>query len=340
MQPVLRPSSAHRWAGQGCTQSTLHVDDGPRSRAAAEGTRLHNLAASVLCGDNTIDDLTDEDRAVLTVYLQHARGADYVEQKVAARVGPYLLAGTPDAVRVKAGHAEIIDLKTGWGIVEVPKNWQLICYALAWADRDPTIERYTLTIVQPRPWHPEGSVRSWDVTTREITRDYAPRIADAMASAYVSPRYRTGPACKYCPAIRSCSALRDETLADADHAGYRAQLPDDHLAAEIEALEAAASRIGLRLDALRESAIGRLRRGERIRGLTLRQDRGRLKWDVDDPAAIIEMLTGQRPEKKVCLTPKQAIDSGVPDTVISGLASRKPGKIELRHTHKESNPFK
>lgn len=330
----MRPSSAHRWVGSGCTESARHTD-GRTSRAAEEGTRLHDLAARVLDKEDSfgLGDLSEDDAAIVQPYVATLEGASplYVELHRHRDVGPYRLQGTPDAVDVGREYLTVTDLKTGWGIVSAEENWQLLCYAWMWEPAVPWIQKFRLRIVQPRPWHRDGPVREWTLTRAQL-EEYGKRISAAVTGVHVSPQYAAGPGCKYCPRAATCPELRQTSLTDVDHyADGSADLPDDAIAGELAALRAAAKRIELRADALEEHAIAKIKRGANIRGLATYQEMGRLNWDVPDDKALdlIETFTGRDLTKKSAPTPTQALKAGIPGDIIEHLASRKPGKLKL-----------
>jgi len=340
--PIVRPSSAFRWAGAGCTQSTLATDDRV-SRSAAEGNRLHDLAANVIRGDAALDDISPSDRAVIepytSLFTNTARGCLFVEKRVDATIGPYSFGGTPDAVAIERDAIEITDLKTGFGIVEVFENWQLLSYAMIWAAQWTAHNRFVLRIVQPRVWHSDGPVREW-VVTREQVESYGRKIRQAVMQAHMGPRYvASASGCRYCPRRATCPALRSAALHDADAAGFDGEIPDAALRGELDTLREAQKRLALRVDALEEHVIGRIMRGEKIPGVSLHEKQGRLSWNVDDTEAlnVIRILTGRDITKKSAPTPTQAIKLGIPKNVIDGLAARKPGRLEVSTENK--SPF-
>lgn len=323
----------------------MSLSDGLRSSPgplAEEGARLHRLAAAVLMGDVALDDLTAEDREIIEPYVTYAEQWDsrVVESclnvvfclPVGEQRG-YELQGTPDLVAYDDERIVVVDFKTGWRPVEVHENWQLLCYATLLR---PTPAEITLAVVQPRPWHPDGPVREWTITAAQLEK-YAAVIFDAVRRVHEDAVLRTGPWCRYCPALPHCPAVRDVTLADVDHSGIeRVEIPDDFLAKELEVLRSAQERLGLRVAALEEIVTAKLLSGVPIRGVSLEQKVGRLTWSHEDKAVLAAILgmTGRGIGKTVAPTPTQAIKSGVPEQVVHALAKRKPGKLVVStHSH-------
>jgi hypothetical protein len=334
-----RPSTAHRWIGAGCTGS-IRLSQGYPDTAgpwAEEGTRLHELAAQWLRAEfNTYEhpmpDLADEDREIIEPYvrdvLAYAWRPTYIEQEVSHVFGGHLLKGTPDAYVVTDKEIVVWDLKTGWSLVEAQENWQLICYAAMLQTHPP--KDIHLRIVQPRPYHPDGRVRSWRISGTQFLK-YRYRIAKALKDVYERERLRVGPSCRYCPAIASCPAIRDVTLRDVDYTGTsdEVHLPDTEIARELAQLRAARDRMSLRVAALEETIAARIKGGTSIRGATLTERRGRLAWryDDDEVLAALSILTGIDHAKRVPPTPQQLLKAGLSEQLIATLAARKPGKL-------------
>ncbi|GAF99507.1 unnamed protein product, partial [marine sediment metagenome] len=117
----------------------------------------------------------------------------------------------------------VTDYKNGQGIVVEPEwNTQLLTYALGamytiWMQQTPTtrhamgvhkmIETVHLTIVQPRAWHPESTVRTWTVAAMDVLHwglhVFKPA---ALATEDSNALLRVGAHCKktFCPAIAIC----------------------------------------------------------------------------------------------------------------------------------------
>lgn len=105
------------------------------------------------------------------------------------------------------------DFKYGKGVVvEVDENPQLFTYGSGVAQRyhNRQIKGMTLYIVQPRAYHPDGHIRSWDadlVTLMEF-EDTLAKAATAT-EAEDAPRI-PGHWCNFCPALPVCPEARDK----------------------------------------------------------------------------------------------------------------------------------
>lgn len=301
---------------------------------------MHDVAAGVLRGVAALDP-SSEDGKILQPYVldvQQARAEAgkgstlYVESEAFWIAHPQLR-GTPDAALVDptAKRITIWDLKTGWRPVEAFENWQLVCYAIMLAEGRAgwTLD---LRIVQPKPYHVAGPVRSWVLTVTEL-QPYRQRVELMLAEAIrvQGANARAGAHCLYCEALTDCPAARDVTLGAADHwTNETHELPDDQIARELELLRDTAKIVGLRVAAIEETIKARVRSGRAIAGAVLRESSGgRMTWSRDDATVIatIAALTGINVGRTVPPTPKQAIDAGVPADLVKSIAERKPGKL-------------
>jgi hypothetical protein len=224
----LGASSSHRWSA--CPGSVKLCENIPnRSSAyAEEGTKAHELAASILLEGWPLG-VNEETSENLLVYVNYigkllSEGSPHTELLVEHRfdlssVYPGMF-GTADAVvfnRVTK-HLHVIDLKYGAGYaVEVADNMQLKYYALGalmtcgFAAR--TVE---LVIVQPRCPHPDGPIRSFTMPAVELL-DYASDLVKfAKATEDGKAPLVPGGHCRFCPASGICPALHSKALKAAE----------------------------------------------------------------------------------------------------------------------------
>jgi len=121
--------------------------------------------------------------------------------------------GTNDASLYKPfDFIHIWDYKHGKGtVVEVEYNKQLMYYALgALKDKD-DVERIITTIVQPRAYHPKGTIRTFEYTREQLMIFEAEMIEKIADTKKPDAPLKSGTHCKFCPAIGDCSAVRAET---------------------------------------------------------------------------------------------------------------------------------
>lgn len=302
------------------------------SAAAAEGTVAHELAEMVL-RDNLATCIQVHHRspahakrypAEMCGYVQEyvdevrriTAGADLVEYEtrlsLAALKPAAPIEGTADvcAVWAKKRHIDIVDLKYGKGVVvETHDNPQLLTYAAMALLRAEAqmpgvvIETVTITIVQPRAPHFDGTSRSVTYSVLSDVDPFIDQLLDAAAEAMkpdADKRLKVGDHCRWCKAHATCPAQRavageiaqqefemldpttplpDPASLDTDDIG-RILLKASHLSAWVKALD-------------KELCL-RIREGQPCATHKFVQSRGRRQW-VDDPIVIdmLEQITGQ-----------------------------------------------
>jgi hypothetical protein len=235
------------------------------------------------------------------------------------------------------GELHIWDLKYGWIVVEAVNNWQLMCYAIGglafmanhWGRTVAEIaQRITvvLHIGQPRPYHVEGPIRSWRVPASELLAKYLPTLQDSACKALgPTPECVTGPHCKNCLGRHACVAaqrLGQYAIEISSHS-VPCELSPEALSLEYTALLRAQEALKLRITGLETQALAIIGKGGHVPGYTTENGAGRRTWDR--PALeIIEIgrLLGHDLAKAPdALTPAQARDRKIPDSVIKGLSS-------------------
>lgn len=332
-----RPSSAHRWVGGGCTGSIASMAAMPRppdTRAASEGTRLHDLAASMLLGRYNRTACDQADWEIIGPYVEHVealhqkyRGTLHVEETLRH---PVFGSGTPDAVIRAPQRLIIIDLKTGWRPVEAIRNWQLLMYAcMLEPPQGTTVE---LCIVQQPPYHPDGPIRTWTVEPDLVLFDTL--IRKAISEINEAPKLVATPSnCLYCSAVTNCDAARNASLGGMDMALSRTgPLPAEALRTELITMRNVVKLSQQRLVALEAEAEARMRGGEMVPGCAMQTGRrGAREWDADaDKVRAVCAMVGQDAAAPQALqTPAQMIKAGVPEALVDSVTKRKPSKMSI-----------
>ena len=297
------PSSMERWLNcPGAWGLGLRMLESPESEYSIEGTRLHDVAASFLKVGRPPDVVTlkaSPDHAFLVPYLEHALQliglADtfYIEETFHHPTMPDLLFGTADLVTVTKDWLDIVDLKTGAGIMVSPEeNEQLLTYAgmvyLTLAKmgnkRGKLPSRVRLTIVQPPDT--EHPVKTWETTIAHVLYHMG-AVEDAIRKAIQgATELRPGEWCRFCRAKAACPALRGDVIEALGTAETPAMMPRASLAQWLDR----ADRLMVWMDGLREYAhtyaSEMLAQGrEGIPGWELRPKRATRQWD-DEEAVI------------------------------------------------------
>jgi hypothetical protein len=329
---VLSPSSAVRWMN--CPGSVrLAPDSGKSSRASAEGSVAHEIAAacleqqldasawvgSELSHDGFTFEITQEMADDIQRYVDEARQAIsahtfLVEQRVPIGhiTGEEGAEGTADLIIFRDDEIEIRDLKFGRGVeVEATENPQLIMYALGALKKfEPMlgdIKHVRCTIHQPRLAGPKE-----EVYTLDELDFYTADISRAARATYEpdAPLNPTNDGCKFCPAKATCPKLREETLKTVgEDFDDLSQCSVDTLADDLSRVE----RVEAWCKAVRAEVERRLINGIPVPGWKLIAGRRSPKAWVDESVAIkhLEALIGPDAWERSLISPTKAAKMGV-----------------------------
>lgn len=208
---------------------------------AAEGTAAHALGETCLMNDADPDEymgqvmgkFTHSDGSIedfkvdgdmvdaVQVYVDHCRPLIGDFTKIERKLDlPFLgpdeesstgsVRGTADFISLKDGILHVVDYKHGRGVpVDVIGNIQGLSYGIGAANSYDNLDWHTLriTIVQPRAFHPGGSVRSWDVSREELL-DWKMDFSEAALRTFEkNPPLSAGEHCRFCKAIFHCMGI-------------------------------------------------------------------------------------------------------------------------------------
>jgi hypothetical protein len=331
------------------------------TKYSAEGTLAHSVAESaILAGLDpdhvlgrtfTIDGFTftpDQDFvdfvSVYSTYVQGLRALGY-HVALETRVSPMawwvgksdlglLLFGTADCIAYhpQLKRLAIVDLKFGYGLVEVGDNPQLLYYAAG--ALDPAVlqalaarfkikgaldvDQVDTVIIQPRAPHPDGVVRRHEYTPDFVRTWAATTLYEGVEKAVNDngKTFAAGHHCKFCPALAHCDAhdrfqstlARDAFAALPLHnlpmtaPGVPAPLvglPDVHISsAKLADLLDRLAILGPYKNALEQLAEDRLKAGEDVPGYKIVGRRARRAWNDDEQAILAELVRhGVDPDK-------------------------------------------
>jgi hypothetical protein len=202
----------------------------------------------------------------------------------------------------------IDDYKYGWSIVEPELNWTLISHAIAMIHEQH--ETVILRIFQPRPWHPDGPIRQWTLTSKQLM-EYRRRIVAALANPV--DELVTGPQCHRCPTIVKCPAARMASMNAIDTVShtYEDEIPNDALSVELDNLDRAAKILKSRQEALTDMATSRIREGGMIPNYMIKQQMANRSWSPDITPEFLQTMTGVDVSKVGMVTPAEAERRGV-----------------------------
>jgi len=279
------PSSATRWLKcQGSFALGLQLPEPPEGPYATEGTRLHDVAAAYLRRHATPRPEVG-DQEFLKPYLDHCEAlkprCNRYEIELRQEFSQ-LLFGTPDFVAIGPDWLEIVDLKTGAGImVEPEENDQLLCYAFMVLNQrkswQPKVVR--LTIVQPTD--EDRPVKTWNTSVKHVMAWGARAQAAMQAAIEGSVQLEPGDHCRFCKAKPVCPKLAGHVV-EALPVVVR-ELRPDRLGYWLEK----ADLMQQWLDSLREVAHDLACSGHPIPGWELKPKRAVRSWADEEKVAEI-----------------------------------------------------
>ena len=318
--------NASHWAASEILEHLKAGSDASLDHVASlKGQKAPN---GIILTDEHIDNAREYINDIVTTVL--ARGLSlsqlHIEEKVHASSVHSESWGTVDCWVYDPIKREVIiwDYKYGFGLVEVFENWQAINYAIGVIDglRIPDRElAVTMRIAQPRPYHPDGSIREWRVQAVEL-RPYANKLHHAAALALSgTPTITSGDHCKYCRARHGCGSAAKAALAAMDYTGEAriTELPPEAIGLELAMLQRASKAIESRLSGLEAQAISMLMSGKLIQGYGLEPGKGRKTWNK--PAGEVfflgKMLGIDLKRKDEPITPTQGLKAGLSKELIA-----------------------
>lgn len=299
----VRPSAASTWskcvgyATLSASISAIPTDEAD-NEVRDDGIACHWLAAEIFEGRlATVGsfapngrELTQEMFDACEDYVDHLRALPFnvtVEQMLpVSSFIPGCCDGTPDAIGyfIEELLVDVHDLKFGFRPVEVWENLQLLIYAYTKAmmlrSRGFPVERLRLNIHQPRIPHPDGTVRTWNVTLAEVEPIVAMLKQRAMANYGPDPQCTPGDHCRDCESAHGCRALQAAAgrAAEISYSATPFELTDGELAYELANLMLAQKVLESRITGLSTQAEHSLRRGHLVPGFAMEPSATRLRW--------------------------------------------------------------
>lgn len=306
----LGASSYDRWGKSlgGCPGS-VRLSEGVKKTTsvyAEAGTKAHEVAYLMLSGKPYAELEDPEEQAAVEQYVEYVEGVGGHPPQITRKLEQRFdlceyypgLFGTADCVfyypHVKK--LVVIDYKHGAGIpVEVEENPQLMYYGLGALNAlKVPVETVKLVIVQPRCFHKDGPIRSWETDVIRMLDFVADLIEDAKATEDPNAELVTGDHCRWCPAQASCPALSEKALILAKQTFTPADSYDPQkLATTLAALNAIESWAkSVREFAYREALHGRVPPGWK-----LVEKRATRKWKPEVDPDYINAKIGLKPHE-------------------------------------------
>ena len=347
----LAPSGAYRWATGGCyvapRMASLYPED-EESEASREGTAAHWALSEMLegvivaAGDIAPNGVTvDQDMIenALDVVRSLSGRNLRVEEKVTIATVHQDCWGTPDIVEIDIPRKQlrVWDYKYGNRYVEVFQNPQLMLYAIGVLECNDITDWHgwdiTLTIIQPRCYHPEGTWRRWDLKGETLDVWATKFTAAAILTSDPDAAAKTGDHCRNCPGLLHCQpALQSGMSAiEVSFTSRPIDLTPQQLGVTLHWLLEAQGRIKMLVDATEEESLKLLREGTDIPLFRADYSRGRERWtkDATEVFALGDLLGVNLRKPQEPITPAQARKAGLDSTVVAGYSEKPQGSLTL-----------
>lgn len=359
----LPPSAAHRWGPGGCPASAGleatypdHEDSPARREGDAYGWYVAQTIAGVPlsvgtlapngqpltqemvdCAADVLRDIRDTQRTV-----PHAVTRLEEPMDASATVHP-ANKGRPDVYILDDVNRRLHlwENKFGHRYVDAFENWQCLDYAAMIFEcngvqpQDWPAWSITVTIAQPRNYHPDGTLREWFFTGAQLVA-YVDRLAIAAALAQGErPAMATGDHCRDCSARHVCPALERASmrLVDMSYHGLPVELPPAALGLELRIIRDAIKRLGARAEGLEAAALAKAKSGVDIPHWRAEYSMGRERWrdevSTDDVLLLGDMYGVDLRQPVKAITPAQAKKAGVDPAAIEGFAHKPRGAMTL-----------
>ena len=348
----IAPSGAPQWAiCAGSLQLQEQFPETERSEAAEEGEASHWVGESVLSAVNSLSAVllvgqiapngvvvTDKMIEAADVYIEDISETTGVrdlqlETRITAPRIHELCWGTCDCwwFDPTTNTLHVWDYKYGWGLVEAYENWQVLCYVIGLIDmligRGLVEQAITvdMRVVQPRPYHSDGPIRSWKVNAVEL-RPYANILFNKAGEALgPDPTTRVGEHCKNCTARHACLTSQRAAGVAMDIAGQATPhiLSPEALGSELVLLKRAYDAIKNRLTGYEAQALGLLKGGMFVPGWACEEGKGNVAWGkpVGEVIALGELYGKDLRKPEATITPGQAEKQGIPAELIAAYST-------------------
>lgn len=309
----------------------------PDDSVTQEGNAAHWLIEQVFTGAFSAEELIDR-KAPNGVYIT-ADMVEYVEGYLRDIADPagnievdtsycdegWEIRGRADYTRFKTTSLSVYDFKYGWKIVEPEMNWTLISHAIGWVSRNgdaaQNITHIIFKIYQPRPFHPDGSVREWVISCDELMQHW-----QTLRSALENPSdiCQTSENCYKCPSRSQCPGLQIASMnaIDVAHRAFDSEIDNERLSWMLDNIKRAQDVLKQSQDAYEDLALHRLKAGQKIPEYTMQSGLGKTRWNDGITSDIITALTGVDVTKRDIITPAQAKKAGVPESVVESYTTR------------------
>lgn len=356
----LPPSSAARRLV--CPGSRALEEKYPReeSESSREGRAAHWVAFELLQNGviSEVDDITPDGDFVTQEMIDGAEVYADIINKIKYSASSKTQIYFEERVNISSIHKEcwgtcdcyiydpeeqelyVIDYKFGHKEIDAFENYQLIEYTAGILDKiNKYISLVSLNIVQPRNFGKNGTHNKWETTPQKLQSYFNALRASETAALSSNAQCTPSPECTFCSARHACIALQQSasTIADVISNNQPLELTPQAVGSELRFLKKAQKELDARITGLEEHAVALITSGKSVPYFSLEQGKGRDKWTASiDDLKTLEELFDCKIVKEQLITPKQAIDSGIPEEVIKQYYDSPRGSFKLTEmTEKE-----
>lgn len=312
----------------------------PSTEQTDEGNAAHWLCEQVYHGANAEDLIgqTAPNGLYITAdmveycreYLQFINSGNcVVEINTSHSDDGWEIRGRADCIKHVNNELTIADLKYGWRIVEPENNWTLISHAIAYC-RKHNIQPTTIVfrIFQPRPFHPQGTVREWTIDYIELMSLYQ-ELSEVLS--HPSSTVCSGSQCYKCQCLSQCPAAQIAAMNAIDVAeiAFDSEIENERLTWMLSNLKRAQEIIKQSYDAYEDLALHRLKDGGTLKGYSIQQALGQTTWNDGITSDVVKMMSGVDVRVDKIMTPAQAKKAGVPEELIKSMTHRPDNGFKL-----------
>lgn len=312
----------------------------PSTEQTDEGNAAHWLCEQVYHGANAEDLIgqTAPNGLYITAdmveycreYLEFiTSGNCEVEVDTSHSGNGWEIRGRADCIKYENGVLMVADLKYGWRIVEPENNWTLISHAIAWCTKHQIApDNIVFTIYQPRPFHPQGIVRTWIINYTDLMSLYQ-ELSEVLS--HPSSTVCSGSQCYKCQCLSQCPAAQIAAMNAIDVAemAFDSEISNERLTWMLANLKRAQEIIKQSYDAYEDLALHRLKAGGRLKGYSMQQALGQTTWNDGITSDVVKMMSGVDVRVDKIMTPAQAKKAGVPEELIKSMTHRPDNGFKL-----------
>lgn len=317
-------------------------------KARDEGNAADWLIEQAFKGINTVDELIDrkapngvfitpEMAEHVSEFVKDITGQGAVQQDTSFTSNKWEVPGRADHVSYKDKVLTVRDFKYGWGIVEPENNWTLLWHAIGFGlylthtqaiNLINEVEKIVLMIYQPRPHHPSGRVRSWEITGKEMVELYA-QLQKALENP--TDKLNTGPNCYKCSHLATCPAAIKAGMnaIEVSESAFISDIDNTSLGFFLDQAERALKILQQTKDAYEDLALHRIKQGQIIENYALDNDFTNKLWKENVTAEMLKMFSGKDLTEPKLKTPSQAIKDGVSEILVDSLSERRMKGVKL-----------